>query len=61
MSFEMPPQIVGIIIGIVVIVIGFALINASPSFPQIWSIFWAGVVAIIGGFAIIGLTVKSSI
>lgn len=50
-----------IVMGIIIIVIGIAVIGIGQTItPEGW-IIWIGIVIIIGGIAIIGITIRNAI
>ena len=57
MSFQVPPAIAGIIIGAILIIIGVAVLNGSQFIPQVWSVAWVGVILIVTGILIAGVTI----
>jgi hypothetical protein len=59
MVSSITPQIRGIIIGIVIVMVGFAFLDLGGSFRGSLVFPATGIVAIIGGLAILGFSIKS--
>ena len=54
----MHPRITAVVIGIIAIVIGFALINIGQQFTQAWAITLSGFAAIGGGIVLLYFAIR---